>query len=198
MTLGDMVRRLLGRGGNEVVGDRDDESMGPERPDEVDRDRVRQLVQHAVDDRVTASLLAGSEGYTEAPPAAYLDADETVAYALIAGRLWFGENITVRADDVPIKRTIVLVTDQRILLVVGKRRTDNVWGIPMESIDLVNVKYGDREAYLVVEAEHEGSAKTFFLELHDPIDEDRYRALARYCNGRRPGETRDEPNGDAR
>jgi hypothetical protein len=182
MPVPDVIRRLLGRESPETGADDATVSV-PGDVEEIDRERVARLARNSRDSRVTESLLAGDDGYTRAPPVSYLD-DEFPQYALLGGRLWFGEEITARADEVPSRRTVVLITDERILLLVGKRTADTAFGVPFEGVDLVNVKYGEHESYLVVEADYKDTPQTFFLELHDPVDPERFDEITNYCNAR--------------
>lgn len=181
----DLVRRLIPWGERRDDSPAEDPSVSADGdPETVDEERVRRLVREATDDRVTEPILAGETDHTNAPPAAYLESDETVEYLLPAGRVWFGDDITLKADEVPSKETVVLVTDRRVLIIVGKRFSDSVWAVPFEGLDLANVKHGTREAYLVLDAEYQDSPQVFFVELQLPVEVERYQEITKYCNDR--------------
>lgn len=184
MNVRDILKWVLGRDGT------------PNNPEiEVDRDRVRRLAADATDEHVTESLLANDDDFTHHPPITYLDEDEQPEYALLGGRVWIGEDLTYRADEVPSKRTVVLVTDKRILLIVGKRLKDSLWQIPFEGLTFANIKYDESEAYLDVDADYEDAPQSFFVELLPGDDGDRYAEIVNYCNERAGGEGRSDEDG---
>ena len=153
----------------------------------VDPAEAKALAEAAPDEQITKERLMNEDELVTYPPLHHLDLDEQPQYLLSGTQLWMGESIGIKADEVAHSRILVFITDQRVLLIVGKRTDDSVWQIPFDGIDHATIKYSDREAYFLVEAEYRGTEQTFFVKLIPGVDDAKYREIVRYVNDRSPG-----------
>lgn len=96
----------------------------------------------------------------------YLEDDERPEYVIRGGTVLIGDAEESLAREYPTRETQVVVSDRRLLVVLGRRITDDVWEVPLE--DVVEMYVDDVEAlnrYLVVEASRESTQMTFYVDV---------------------------------
>lgn len=175
------ISRLIGS----ILGSSlDPPAQEPADAVDVDRSEVAKLANAAAGQKVTPELLANDDDYVYRPPITYLEEGEKPEFALMGVQLWIGDANLTKPDEIPFTRIIVLITDERIVLIVGKNVCDTVWQIPFESVKYVTIKYSEAESYFVVDAVHEGVEQSFLVELYPFNTGERYRRIARYCTER--------------
>ena len=151
----------------------------------VDPERAADLATSATGDGVSKSLLLDPDRrFTRNPPVTYLEAGEQPEYALTGGRVWFGEEPSMQGDEVPTRRTLILVTDDRILILVGGRIKDTAWGVPHGDIEHTTIRYADREAYFFLDIADEENAESTLVELLVDSDPAYFSEVVEYCNER--------------
>lgn len=137
---------------------------------EVDEARVRRLASRARSDTVTTDVLDGSSDLARHPLVGYLDDGEQPEYVFRGSRLLIsdGESMTRRH---PARQLPVVVSDRRVLFVVGNRLADDALAIPLEDVELAYLDDEEMRRYLVVEGRRDGDEMTFFAEVTGEPDE---------------------------
>lgn len=128
--------------------------------------RAATLAERAPGEGVTPAVLANDHDRTAAPLVEYLEPDERPRYVFRGGRLLIGDGSDSLARKHPSKELQVLVSDRRILFVVGEQFSDELFEVPLE--DVVDAYLDDAEAmrrYVVVEADREETRMTFFADV---------------------------------
>lgn len=130
--------------------------------DEVDEEVVK-LAERSRSDRVTPELLANDE-VTRHPLVAYVE-NEQPEYVLRAGELVISDADGATAREYPTGEQRVIVSDQRLLFVVGGRVSDKIREVPLRDVVEVYLDTDSTRRYLVVEADREGTPMTFFADV---------------------------------
>lgn len=167
--------------------------LTPAEENEEIGEEVVELAERARSDRVTAELLATDEE-TRYPLFVYVD-DEQIQYVLRGGELVISDEDGSTAREHPTGEQRVLVSDRRILFVVGGRFGDQVREIPLEDLVEVYLDTDSVRRYLVVEADRDETAMTFFADVTLDPDADDVREAVEYA--RTAAAERRHPSTDA-
>lgn len=122
-----------------------------------------EMASDAMGEGVTASRLANEAGVTNRPILEYLEDGEVPEYVLSGTKLIISgeEDYTT---EYPTRETQVVVTDRRVLIILGGHLSDNSWEVPFTAVlDIYLDDVGWHE-YVIVDAEREGEAMTFFVD----------------------------------
>lgn len=128
-------------------------------------DRHRELARSASSETVTPELLALPGDRTTQPVATYLEADERPEFLLHGSRLLISDADDELARKHPTLMLVVLVTDRRVVFVVGGRLADDCLEVPLSTVTDAYVDEADPQRHLVVSADREGEPMTFFADL---------------------------------
>lgn len=140
-------------------------SVIPSKTDRQIEVRAAELAADAPNDAVTAERLAGKEEQTHHPLVEYLEANERPQHILQGSELLISNEDDSLARKHPSHGMYLLVSDQRILFVLGGRITDNVWEVPLNDVAATYVDGESMRQYLVVEANRDGVEMTFFADV---------------------------------
>lgn len=137
---------------------------GPAETHEV-TDRHRELARSASSETVTPELLALTGDRTTQPVATYLEGDEQPAFIFRGSRLLISDADDELARKHPTRLLVVLVTDQRVVFVVGGRLADDCLEVSLADVTGVYVDEADPQRHLVISAERDGDPMTFFADV---------------------------------
>lgn len=137
---------------------------GPAETHDV-TDRHRELARSASNETVTAELLALPGDRTTQPVATYLADDEVPAFLFRGSRLLISDADDELARKHPTRLLVVLVTDRRVVFVVGGRLADDCLEVPLTDVTDVYVDEADPHRHLVVSADSDGDVMTFFADV---------------------------------
>ena len=145
----DAVSRLLG---------------GRSSGDSTARSSYRDLASRARGETVTADVLANRSNRSNDPLVEYLVDDE------LPHHVFLGNEVVIDNDDsyttqYPTRHTQFVITDRRLLVVLGNRLSDTVWEVPLEDVLDVYVDDDSWKQYLVVEADRDDQRMTFFVDV---------------------------------
>lgn len=158
------------------------DSLKTSVPNEVQIDEdLGELANAARGETVTATVLGHNER-TRYPIVEYIDTDENEQpeYVFRAGQLLVSDGQETLARKHPSQEQQVLVTDRRILFVLGNRVSDEVMDVPLESIVETYLDTDSARTYLVVDAVREGDEMTFFADVTLEANGDELRAGVEY------------------
>ncbi|MCU4974062.1 hypothetical protein OB955_15135 [Halobacteria archaeon AArc-m2/3/4] len=139
----------------------------------LDDEAVERLATQARGETVTVDVLTNEFERSKQPIVSYLDDDERPQYVVRGSSL-----LITNEDEVdrnyPTRELQVVISDERILFVLGGRKRDEVLTIPHE--DLVDVyldTVNEPRRFLVVDADHNDDEMTFFAKvtLEPAVDE---------------------------
>lgn len=140
--------------------------VGPSQPTEVEAsDEVRSMVEGARSDSLTASLLAESAGRTNVSLFEYLEDGEQPHYVLRGTRLVLVDASDKQDRKHPTGILVVLITDTRVVFVLGGRFGDDVYQVPLADVTSAYVDRDDPKQHIVVEATADGDPMTFFADV---------------------------------
>lgn len=140
---------------------------------------IVKLAERSRSDRVTPELLANDE-VTRHPLYTYIK-DEQPEYVLRAGELVISDADGTTAREYPTGEQRVLVSDRRFLFVVGGRVGDEIREVPLQDVAEVYLDADSARHYLVVEADREEVAMTFFADVTLDSDTDDVREAVEYA-----------------
>lgn len=146
------------------------------------------LAERAPGNGVTPAVLTNDHDRTATPLVEYLEPDERPRYVFRGGRLLIGDGGDSLVRKHPSKELQVLVSDERILFVVGEHLTDELFEVPLE--DVVDAYLDTAEAvrrYVVVEANREDTQMTFFADVTLTSDIDDVRDGVAFVDGKTDG-----------
>ena len=128
-------------------------------------DRHRRLSEAARSDRLTPELLATRGDRTSEPLATYVEADEQPHYVLRGSRLIIADQEGNVTRKHPTRLLAVLVTDERLLFVLGGRLADDIFEIPLADVVSIHRDDDHPQQYVIVEADREGDRMTFYADV---------------------------------
>lgn len=144
------LRQLLG-----WIGDR---ASGDEPGGDVDQ-ATRDIAARATDEALTpAALVATERSYR--PLLEYLEDEEQPHYLFEGSELLIEDDEDNVVRNHPTRALQVVVTDERVVYVLGDRTADNVLTVPHEDVVDVYVDDVDLHRYLIVEAYHDPDAES--------------------------------------
>lgn len=134
---------------------------GPCLPDK----EVREMSDQARSDTVTEDVLTNQFDRTNLPIFEYIEDDEQPEYVFRGNRLLISDREGALSREFPTRELQVIISDERLLFILGDRISDDLWEVPLTSI--LNTYLDDKSwrNYLVVEASREGNEMTFFAEV---------------------------------
>lgn len=134
------------------------------RDDEV-TDRHRRLSDAARSARLTPELLATRGDRTSEPLTSYLEPDERPHYVFRGSRLVIADAEGNVTRNHPTRLLVVLVSDVRLLFVLGGRLADNLFEVPLADVVSIHVDEDRPQQYVVVEADRDGDRMTFYADV---------------------------------
>lgn len=137
----------------------------PESRDLEVTDRHRRLSDAARSDRLTPELLATRGDRTSEPLATYLEADEQPQYVFRGSRLVMADSEDTVTRNHPTRLLVVLVSDDRLLFVLGGRLADDLFEVPLADVVSIHVDEDGPQQYVVVEADRDGDRMTFYADV---------------------------------
>jgi len=132
---------------------------------DVDDDRVAALAADATSDTVTPGVLANRDNRSNRPIVAYLDGDEQPRYVFRGTELIVADPDGSSTRKHPTRELQVVLTDRRLLFVVGGRLADDLVELPLPAVRSAYVEDEGRRLYLVVDADREDTPMTFFADV---------------------------------
>lgn len=132
---------------------------------EPDDERVVELATQAQGETVTPEILTNQTGRTERPVVEYLLEDEQPEYVFRGGELLLTDETDSLGRKYPSGETRVIVSDHRVLIVLGGRLSDDLWEIPLEDVIDVYVNSEGIKQYFVVEGHRDSNPMTFFADV---------------------------------
>lgn len=143
--------------------------VGHATPTETDEvtvdDRVIEMAEQAPGDGVTPEVLANRFDRADRALVEYVEEDERPAFVFRGSTLLISDEDDSLARKYPTRETQILITDDRILVVLGGRLNDDIWGIPFDDVVEAYVDDEGRRRYLVVESDREENPMTFFADV---------------------------------
>lgn len=130
----------------------------------IDREAAR-LADGARGADVTRGVLANRDGRTDAPIVVYLEEDEQPHYVFVGSGLLIGDEDGSLRREYPTRKSQVVVSDRRLLFLVGNRRSDDLWEVPFDDVRGAYVDDESWRRHLVVEADREGHPMTFYADV---------------------------------
>ncbi|MCU4742429.1 hypothetical protein [Natronoglomus mannanivorans] len=158
MILG-LVSWLFGR--SEPAG-RVGKASGEDADADVD---VDELAAQARSDQLTPAVLSNDHDRSAYPLTAYLEADEQPAYVFRGGDLLISDAEGSLARKHPSRELQVVISDQRLLFVMGGRRSDELWEIPHEDVEEIYLDDESTKQYIIAESERDDALMTFFADV---------------------------------
>jgi len=128
-------------------------------------ERERDLAARARSDSLAPEDLALPADRTSSPPVSYLEDDERPQYLFRGGRLLVADDEGSVSREYPTLELAVLVSDARLLFVLGGRLADDVFEVPLADVDSTYLDEEDAYRYLVVEATRDGDPMTFYADV---------------------------------
>lgn len=147
----DLVGRMIG--------------MSPDVDDPEVTETSRSLVEAARSDRLTPEQLALPGDRTSAPLIEYLEDDERPQYVMIGTRVLISDVDGTLLRKHPTRKVVVLVSDRRILIVVGGRSSDDLLEVPLADVSGIHLDHDPPRHFIVVDANKDGDPMTFFVEI---------------------------------
>lgn len=144
-----------------------------------DDPEIERMARNARGETVTPETLANEFGRSRHSVLSYLDDAENPEY-IVRG----SEVMIVNDDDQvtrshPTRETQVVLSDERVLFVVGGTVSDEIWVVPYD--DLVDVYLDEVDhprKFLVIDANREGNPMTFYTKVTlEPAVEEIRRAI---------------------
>lgn len=132
---------------------------------EPDDETVVELVNRARGETVTPEKLTNQARRTERPVVKYLLEDEQPEYVFRGGELLLNDKNDSLRRQYPSRESVVVVSDHRVLIVLGGRLSDSLWEIPLDSILDVYINSNGVKRYFVVEGNHDSNPITFFADV---------------------------------
>lgn len=123
-----------------------------------------ELAKEARGSSVTPAVLANQNGRSKRALVEYLANGERPEYVLM-GNLIIIDNGDSYNTKYPTRDTQVLVSDQRVVIVLGGYLSDDLWEMSFEDIQEVYVDDEGIKDYLVVDAIRDGNPMTFFVDI---------------------------------
>jgi hypothetical protein len=134
----------------------DDESEPPAR--------VVEMTDNARGETVTAARLSGQNDRSARPLYEYLDDSEQPEFVLSGMQVIFDDGDDYETKY-PTRETQVLVTDRRILVVLGGQFGDDSWQVGFDDVLDVYVDDESVKTYFVLDAVREDEPMTFFVDV---------------------------------
>lgn len=152
MVLG-LLRSMLGRrlASNEDVG-----ASGAD---------VGALAERARGEGVTPAVLRNDHDRSARPLVVYLEDGEQPEYVLRGGELLIGDAKGALAREHPTRELQVVISDRRLLFVLGMYGSDELWEVPFADVEDVYLDADSTRQHVVVDADREGAAMTFFADV---------------------------------
>jgi hypothetical protein len=147
---------LPGFGSHQATPERDEDEIAAE---------AERLADGAAGSGVTPSVLADDEERSALPLVEYLEDGEQPHHVFRGGELLITDEEGELSRKHPTKQTQVVVTDRRVLFVLGNHRQDEVMEVPLEDVVEAYVDDEDLRRFLVVEADRDGDGMTFFADV---------------------------------
>ena len=155
--------------------------------DEPDPEAFDSIVDAAEGESVRAELLAGAGEHTKVPLAEHLDEGEQPHHMLRAGEVVAVDESDSIARKYPGLETVIVATDQRLLIVLGGHVGDDVMAVPLEDVSEADVESDRYRRYLVVDADRDDEPMTFFVDATLEGDEDRIWDVVSYLEAEGSG-----------
>lgn len=139
---------------------------GRSRDDETDPipEEVVEAAARARGETVTPGVLANRTGRSDLPIVEYLSEDEQPEFVFQGNQLLI-DNDDSYVTEYPTRDTQVVISDRRLLIVLGGHLSDDVWDVPLADVLDVYVDAESWKRYLIVEANREGEPMTFFVDV---------------------------------
>lgn len=128
-------------------------------------ERHRRLTDRARSGRLTPERLALPGERTSEPLDAYLEDGEQPHFVLVGSRLLIVDAAGSSNRKHPTRLLVVLVTDDRLLFVVGGRLADDVFEVPLSDVTSISVDEDDPDRHVIVEADRDDEEMTFYAEV---------------------------------
>lgn len=156
---------------------------GRSSEDSVARSACRDLASRARGETVTADVLANRSDRSNDPLIEYIGDDE------LPHHVFLGNEVVVDNDDsytteYPARHTQFVITDRRLLVLLGNRITDTVWEVPLEDVLDVYVDDESWKQYLIVEADRNDQRMTFFVDVTMESETDELRSGVEFVRER--------------
>lgn len=126
---------------------------------------VDELAAEARSDRVTPAVLSNEHDRSAYPLTAYLEEGERPEYVLRGGDLMISDEAETLAREHPSRELQVVISSRRVLFVMGGRRSDELWGVPLADVENVYLDDESSRQYVIVESERDDAAMTFFADV---------------------------------
>ncbi|WP_276256677.1 hypothetical protein [Halomontanus rarus] len=131
---------------------------------EIDHEAAR-LARNARDETVSTAALANHHDRSRMPLVVYLDEDERPQFVFRGSVLLVSDADDELARNYPTREIQVVITDRRIIFVIGNKRSDDVLEVAFENVHDVYLDEESWRRYLVVDAKNDGDPMTFFADL---------------------------------
>lgn len=156
-------------------GDNDDDS-----PTEAD---VADVATRARGDTVTPAVLANSHDRADHAIVEYLDDDEQPEFVLCGTSLLISDEEGSVAREHPTRQTQVVISDQRVLFVLGGHLSDDIWEVPLADVEEAYVDDTEpMSRYFIVDAERDDAPMTFFADVTVESNTDEVERAASYVS----------------
>jgi len=142
------------------------------------------MAQQARSDTVTPDVLTNQADRSKRPIVTYLDDDESPEYVIRATKLIIGDGDD-SARQYPTREAQLVVTDTRLLVLVGKRRSDDIYEMPLSTVTDIYIDEVDLPTrYVIVDANRAGEPMTFFADVTVESDLDAVESTVRFVRSR--------------
>ncbi|WP_207592667.1 hypothetical protein [Halomontanus rarus] len=160
---------------------------------------VEKLAAEARSDRVTTEVLSNEHDRSAYPLTAYLEEGERPEYVFRGGDLMISDEAETLAREHPSRELQVVVSTRRVLFVMGGRRSDELWEVPLADVEGVYLDDESSRQYIIVESERDDAAMTFFADVTLNMNPTEVREAVEFLetSATETGESEVEGKGDA-
>ena len=155
------------------------EGLTPSDPDDGFEETAFELARSATDESVSVDVLTERDR-TRHPVISYLDGDERPEFVLRGGTLLISDATGSLAREHPAGELLVVVTDERVVFVLGGRVSDDLWEVPLGDVTSVYLDDESTRTQLIVEANRDDVEMTFFADLTLESRRDSIRACVEH------------------
>ncbi|WP_276255850.1 hypothetical protein [Halomontanus rarus] len=161
---------------------------------------VEELAAEARSDRVTTEVLSNEHDRSAYPLTAYLEEGERPEYVFRGGDLMISDEAETLAREHPSRELQVVVSTRRVLFVMGGRRSDELWEVPLADVEDVYLDDESSRQYIIVESERDDAAMTFFADVTLNMNPTEVREAVEFLetSATETGESEVEGKGDAK
>lgn len=142
-----------------------------------------EIAARARGESVTPGVLANRDGRSDQAIVTYLADDEQPEYVLRGNRLLISDGDSCETKY-PSRDTQVVISDRRVLILLGGRLSDDLWEMPLEDVRYAYVDNESWKRYLIVEANRDDQRMTFYVDATVESNVDDLRAAAAYVRDR--------------